>query len=205
MKNTSMQHTEGGWPKDVDYTEQSDVKRFRKKVEKDEDYQYAMKTLVPMVQRCMKQNNTVNVYEEYFEDVETDHCSEPPFARGLAVFRDPSTVTRTATSVNWHPEGSSSGKIAVSYAVLNFQDERLNNPNMPASVRQTCCHDIFFKRQSQSHQRTAPHPSWTRFAQVLHMGHYKFQQTNRRASSTVSIMLHEVQSEKFGHHCRRKL
>ena len=148
MKNTSMQHTEGGWPKDVDYTEQSDVKRFRKKVEKDEDYQYAMKTLVPMVQRCMKQNNTVNVYEEYFEDVETDHCSEPPFARGLAVFRDPSTVTRTATSVNWHPEGSSSGKIAVSYAVLNFQDERLNNPNMPASVRQTCCHDNFFKRQS---------------------------------------------------------
>ena len=31
MKNTSMQHIEGGWPKDVDFTEQSDVKRFRKK------------------------------------------------------------------------------------------------------------------------------------------------------------------------------
>jgi hypothetical protein len=133
-KNTSMQHIEGGWPKDVDFTEQSDVKRFRKKVEKDEDYQYAMKTLIPRVQRCMKQNNTVNIYEEYFEGLETDHCSEPPFAKGLAVFRDPSLVTRTATSVNWHPEGSSNGRLAVSYAVLNFQDERLMNPNMSASV-----------------------------------------------------------------------
>lgn len=139
MKNTSMQHTEGGWPKDVDFTEQSDVKRFRKKVEKDEDYQYAMKTLVPRVQRCMKQNNTVNIYEEYFEGAETDHCSEPPFAKGLAVFRDPSQVSRSVTSICWHPEGSNNGKVAVSYAVLNFQDERLNNPSMPASVSDCLC------------------------------------------------------------------
>jgi len=135
LKNTSMQHVEGGWPKDVDPTEQTDVKRYRKKVEKDEEFQFAMKTLVPRVQRCMKQNNTVNIYEEYFqEDNDTDHCSEPPFAKGLAVFRDPSDVlTRSATSVNWHPEGSNNGKLAVSYSVLNFQDERLNNPNLPSS------------------------------------------------------------------------
>jgi dynein intermediate chain 2 len=82
----------------------------------------------------MKQNNTVNIYEEYFEGLEADHCSEPPFAKGLAVFRDPSQITRTATSVNWHPEGSSNGRLAVSYAVLNFQDERLMSPNMSVSV-----------------------------------------------------------------------
>jgi hypothetical protein len=38
LKNTSMRHVEGGWPKDVDFTEQSDVNRFRKKAEKDDDY-----------------------------------------------------------------------------------------------------------------------------------------------------------------------
>ena len=84
---------------------------------------------------CMNQNNTVNIYEEYFDGNEIEHCSEPPFAKGLAVFRDPSPVTRTATSVNWHPEGSNNGKVAVSYSVLDFQDERLNNPDMLASVR----------------------------------------------------------------------
>ena len=33
-----MSHTEGGWPKDVDCTEAEHVIRFRRKIEKDEDY-----------------------------------------------------------------------------------------------------------------------------------------------------------------------
>jgi dynein intermediate chain 2 len=33
-----MAHTEGGWPKDVDCTEAEHVIRFRRKIEKDEDY-----------------------------------------------------------------------------------------------------------------------------------------------------------------------
>ena len=51
-----------------------------------------------------------------------DHSSEPPSAKGLAVFRDPQykpLLQRTATSINWHPEGAY--KIAVSYSVLTFQ------------------------------------------------------------------------------------
>lgn len=51
-----------------------------------------------------------------------DHSSEPPSAKGLAVFRDPQykpQLQRTATSINWHPEGAY--KIAVSYSVLTFQ------------------------------------------------------------------------------------
>jgi hypothetical protein len=28
----------GGWPKDVDFSEQADVTRFRKKAEKDDEY-----------------------------------------------------------------------------------------------------------------------------------------------------------------------
>jgi hypothetical protein len=66
LKNTSMRHVEGGWPKDVDPTEQADVMRFRKKAEKDEDYKAALKVLGPLVGRCMKQNGTVDIYEEYF-------------------------------------------------------------------------------------------------------------------------------------------
>lgn len=134
VKNTSMRHTEGGWPKDVDFTEQSDVNRFRKKAEKDEEYQNAMKELGPLVERCMRQNSTVNIYEKYFDGEQTDHRSQPPSAKGLAVFRDPSAVKRTVTSINWHPEGTSSGKIAVSYSILNFQDSRFENPNMSVSV-----------------------------------------------------------------------
>lgn len=58
-----MRHMEGGWPKDVDFTEQSDVSRFRKKAEKDEDYKGSVKALGPIVARCMKQVNTIDIYE----------------------------------------------------------------------------------------------------------------------------------------------
>lgn len=105
-KSTSMQHSEGGFPKEVDPSEPSDVARFRKRVEKSEEFEYAMKLLVPRVEKCLLQNNTVDIYEEYFQDEEINHYSEPPFAMGLAVFRDPSPVTRSATSVNWQVSGS---------------------------------------------------------------------------------------------------
>ncbi|CAM9744463.1 unnamed protein product [Ascophyllum nodosum] len=134
-KHTSMRHVEGGWPKDVDFTEQSDVSRFRKKAEKDDDYKIAVKSLGPIIGRCMKQNNTIDIYEEYFDGDETDHSSEPPSAKGLAVFRDPNGIKRTATSINWHPDGPT--KIAVSYRhratcrILNFQDPRFMKARMP--------------------------------------------------------------------------
>jgi hypothetical protein len=66
LKSSSMRHTEGGWPKDVDPSEQADVTRFRKKVEKDDEYKAAVKALGPLLARCLKQNNTVDIYEEYF-------------------------------------------------------------------------------------------------------------------------------------------
>ena len=34
VQSTSMKHSEGGWPKDVDSTEPTDVNRYRKKAEK---------------------------------------------------------------------------------------------------------------------------------------------------------------------------
>jgi len=128
-RSSSMRHQEGGWPKDVDFTEQSDTNRFRKKAEKDEEYKNAVKALGPVIAACMRQNNTIDIYESYFEGDIADHSSEPPSAKGLAVFRDPSDIKRTATSINWYPEGPS--KIAVSYSILNFQDSRFNNARMP--------------------------------------------------------------------------
>ena len=66
-------------------------------------------------------NNTVDIYEEYFSGSRADHSSEPPSAKGLAVFRDPCEVQRTASCIDWQPD---SNKLAVAYSVLNFQDPR---------------------------------------------------------------------------------
>jgi len=129
VKASQARHYEGGWPKDVDYQEPTDVARYRKKAEKDDEYKGAVKALGPVISRCMKQNNTIDIYEEYFAGDQSDHSGEPPSAKGLAVFRDPNTVKRTATRIHWHPDGPT--KIAVSYSILNFQDPRFMSARMP--------------------------------------------------------------------------
>lgn len=131
VKNSSMRHIEGGWAKEIDFTEQSDTSRFRKKAEKDEEYKSAIFSLGPIVSRCLKQNNTVNIYEDYFQGSSIDHSSEPPSAKGVAVFKDPMStgdIKRTVSSVSWHPEA---GKIAVTYSILNFQDPRFTRSRLP--------------------------------------------------------------------------
>ena len=60
-----------------------------------------------------------------------DHSSEPPSAKGLAVFRDPLDEKRTATSINWHPDPAAPAKIAVSYSDLTFQNAKFATSRMP--------------------------------------------------------------------------
>jgi dynein intermediate chain 2 len=38
FSNQGIKHTEGGWPKDVDPTDAEHTIRYRKKIEKDEEY-----------------------------------------------------------------------------------------------------------------------------------------------------------------------
>jgi len=50
----TMSHGEGGWPKDIDPTEKTDVARFRKKAEKDEAFRSAIGSLGPAVSRTAR-------------------------------------------------------------------------------------------------------------------------------------------------------
>lgn len=54
---------------------QSDVNRFRKKAEKDEEYKIAVKNLGPIIGRCMKQNNTIDIYEVGGSMMQSDRVS----------------------------------------------------------------------------------------------------------------------------------
>jgi dynein intermediate chain 2 len=43
--NHGILHTQGGWPKDVDVTDVEHTIRYRKKIEKDEEYMRVIKSL----------------------------------------------------------------------------------------------------------------------------------------------------------------
>ena len=159
-----MSHQEGGWPKDIDYTEKEQTVRYRKKVEKDEEYIKQVKTLGEDVEGSIMQNLSIDIYETYFDqddDAAEGHASDKPSAKTLAAFKDPSEVKRTATKISWFPDGGK--KIAVSFAIMQFQDWRMdkasaasyiwdvNNPNEPEMalhpVSPCCCLEYNAKDQ----------------------------------------------------------
>ena len=118
-----MLHAEGGWPDGLDPTDPEQTARFRKRVEKEEEYVNAVKTMAGTVEHCLKQNNAIDIYEEYFANSTVEHSTEPPSARNLTVFKDPQKIKRTATKISWNPDGGK--KLAVAYSTLQFQQVTL--------------------------------------------------------------------------------
>ncbi|KIY91839.1 Dynein, intermediate chain, flagellar outer arm [Monoraphidium neglectum] len=96
------------------------VAQYRKKVEKDEEFVRTLAALGAAVEGLIKQNNSVDIYEEYFADYAADHSAEPPTAATVTVFRDPKAgpgaPRRAASCVSWHPDGAA--KAVVAYSIL---------------------------------------------------------------------------------------
>ena len=122
FENRGFAHTEGGWPKEVDPTEIEHVMRYRKKVEKDEEYIKSIAGMIGEVEELVKQNNAVDIYEEYFAGSVADHSTEQPYAKTLTVFRDPSPIKRAASYISWSPDPSAA-KCAIAYSILGFQEQ----------------------------------------------------------------------------------
>ena len=138
-ESRGMNHTEGGWPKDINPTEVEQTIRFRKKVEKDEGYINVVMRLGTVSwdecnalakQNCwflmkgmehyLRQNNAVDIYEEYFSNyTSTKVASDPPSTKTISVFRDPNEHKRTVTHISWYPDGAA--RLAAAYSVLEFQ------------------------------------------------------------------------------------
>ncbi|XP_065175345.1 dynein intermediate chain 3, ciliary-like [Sycon ciliatum] len=114
-----MSHVEGGWPKDINIQEAEQTIRFRKKVEKDEVYMGVIQRLCNTMEHCIKQNNSIDIYEEYFDDVEDNVASAMPEAKVVNIFRDQQKLSRSVASMCWSPDGGS--KLAAAYSILDFQ------------------------------------------------------------------------------------
>ncbi|XP_018423722.1 PREDICTED: dynein intermediate chain 2, axonemal [Nanorana parkeri] len=120
MEARGINHAEGGWPKDINPQELEQTSRYRKKLEKDDHYIATITQLGSVMEHCIKQNNAINIYEEYFEEEEeVEGMDEAPSAKTINVFRDPSEIKRAATHLSWHPDGGR--KLAVAYSCLEFQ------------------------------------------------------------------------------------
>lgn len=63
-----MSHKEGGWPANIDPTEQVDVQRYEKNLYRDTTlgFSQATREMVQSASSCIRQNNEIDMFEEYF-------------------------------------------------------------------------------------------------------------------------------------------
>lgn len=115
----SMTHVEGGWPREIDYSEAQDTLKYRKRLEKDPAYISAVRQLTKQTIPCLEMNNTIDLFEIYFQEEEPDHMPEILNLKTIALFKDPSDEARSVTKIGWHPEGPT--KLVGSYSNLRFQ------------------------------------------------------------------------------------
>lgn len=115
-------HTEGGWPKDISIQDPEQTTRYRRKIEKDELFINQVMSLTKPMEHCIFQNNAINIYEKFFEDLDPAPLLEPCSSRTLSVYRDPSVRKRPVTHLSWSPDGGT--KLAISYCDTVFQGDQ---------------------------------------------------------------------------------
>lgn len=100
-----MYHKEGGWPSNVDPTEVAETTKYKKKIEKDPGFGQSTKDMMGVIERCVKQNNQIDMFEEYFENEISDHVVENLSTKTIMLFKDHSEICKRAVSeISWHPE-----------------------------------------------------------------------------------------------------
>lgn len=121
-------------------------------MEKDEKYAKCIKSASDIMETFLKQNNALDVYEEYFtSDLDENVVSlvgDPPSATVIAVFKDPHVKNRRSVGhISWQPRDGS--KVATAHCRLQQSQAAnedlpaeayiwdLTNPNEPAQILKT--------------------------------------------------------------------
>jgi dynein intermediate chain 2 len=83
----SQGFTDGAWPPEVKTNEFADRQRLLRRIKSDTDYQQALVSLVKTAEGAIAQNNTIDVFEDYFREDEFEFESEPPSCKTIGVFK----------------------------------------------------------------------------------------------------------------------
>lgn len=111
-ENRGMNHKEGGWPASVDNADEESMARFRKNVEKDKNYSNTVKSLGDFMEVFIKENTSIDIYEEYFENETIKRDTKWEFSVNN-IFQDLNAPHRNVLDMSWE---KNSTKFAAVYS-----------------------------------------------------------------------------------------
>ena len=74
--------------------------------EKDEHYIRAVVAMCASAEEVIKENNAIDIYEQYWEGETEGYATEAASPHTLTQLLDPSPSRRGAQYICWHPDGS---------------------------------------------------------------------------------------------------
>lgn len=81
-------HMEGGWPKDINLKDEEQPLRYRKKIMRDDIWAEKLPHLLETVEHAILQNAAVNIYEQYFENLELVKLINTYDGQNISIFKD---------------------------------------------------------------------------------------------------------------------
>ncbi|KAJ8728159.1 hypothetical protein PYW08_016544 [Mythimna loreyi] len=122
----NVNHTEGGWPREVNPANEDHVLRHRRRIMHEDSYIKSVQNLSTSLFHYADQNNAIEMYQTYYADMPEQEPVEKYGIRIANVFRDESQ--RPITCVKWTNETNS--KLAVAYCFKTCMPEpELNKIN----------------------------------------------------------------------------
>ncbi|XP_023343894.1 dynein intermediate chain 3, ciliary [Eurytemora carolleeae] len=120
--SSSMNHKEGGWPKEVNHEDRMQTHRYKKKCEKDDMYKYSLVKMMLRAETIVKQNNSLEMCEQYFEYESNVFSvqSTAPGITGVHLIKDFSGDERCVSSITW--KAGHDCQMAVSFSPWEFQE-----------------------------------------------------------------------------------
>lgn len=82
------------------------------------------------MEHCILQNNTCNIYEQYFSYMEPVSLIQRAYSRTVNVYRDVSPVKRQLTHLSWSPDQGN--RFAASYC--NNDSKMGGNDNLASCI-----------------------------------------------------------------------
>uniref|UniRef100_A0A2H1V1M6 SFRICE_030815 n=1 Tax=Spodoptera frugiperda TaxID=7108 RepID=A0A2H1V1M6_SPOFR len=122
----SVNHTEGGWPREVNPYNEDHVQRHRRRIMHEDNYIQSVQNLSTSLFHCIDQNNAIEMYETYYGKMAEQKPVEKYDIRIANVFRD--EHQRPISCVKWTNEKRA--KLAVAYCFKTCMPEpELNKIN----------------------------------------------------------------------------
>ena len=98
---TSMNHKEGGWPEHVKTEMIEHKNKFIRQTCKEDMFKWTVTGLMKKTENVLKQNNTMNIEEIYFEDFDEAGGVQTLDVKTLAKFKDFSGKKRPVSCISW--------------------------------------------------------------------------------------------------------